>query len=349
MNPRIFVSSTFYDLKYVREELREFILGFGFDPILSESGNIGYTPWVELDESCYAAMRESDMAVLIIGGRYGSPASNEKDVKTASDKMENFVSITRKEFDTAIKNKVPVFVFIEEGVNTEYRLYKKNKNAIESKTVPLEFEAADHINVFRFIETIRQIPQIAVFTFKRTWDIKDTLKQQWADMFRKYLTSLKQQASTTQEVEPALSQLYSSLQEMNVTLTKIGETVLAEKMEEVTDEQMLENAAGKIAGAFEFSTSFSERMDIQDYLLFFVNQLFQAKRLGILGYPFSESLADIRRFFSFFNYESVYMLGVKEHLEFEDDIFANDSEDFKVRLANRLSKNDYLKKMGFIR
>jgi hypothetical protein len=34
--PRVFVSSTFYDLRYIRENLRIFIKNMGFEPILSE-------------------------------------------------------------------------------------------------------------------------------------------------------------------------------------------------------------------------------------------------------------------------------------------------------------------------
>lgn len=43
MKPRIFISSTFYDLKYIREELMRFIVSKNYEPILFENGNIGYT------------------------------------------------------------------------------------------------------------------------------------------------------------------------------------------------------------------------------------------------------------------------------------------------------------------
>lgn len=44
MKPRIFVSSTFYDLQYIREDLSNFIKAHDFDPIMFEDGDIGYTP-----------------------------------------------------------------------------------------------------------------------------------------------------------------------------------------------------------------------------------------------------------------------------------------------------------------
>lgn len=77
MKPRIFISSTFYDLKYIREHLANFVRSYGYEPILFEDGDIGYTPRKTLDSSCYESMRNSDMVILIIGGEYGSAASGE--------------------------------------------------------------------------------------------------------------------------------------------------------------------------------------------------------------------------------------------------------------------------------
>lgn len=78
MKPRIFISSTFYDLKYIREDLANFVRSYGYEAVLFEDGDIGYTPGKTLDSSCYESMRNSDMVILIIGGEYGSAASGEK-------------------------------------------------------------------------------------------------------------------------------------------------------------------------------------------------------------------------------------------------------------------------------
>ncbi len=49
--PRIFISSTYYDLKHLRASLENFVESLGFDAILSEKGNIAYAPDIALDES----------------------------------------------------------------------------------------------------------------------------------------------------------------------------------------------------------------------------------------------------------------------------------------------------------
>lgn len=69
-SPRIFVSSTYYDLKRIRASLDLFIDSLGYDPVLSEKGDIAYTHDRPLDESCYREAENSDIFVLIVGGRY---------------------------------------------------------------------------------------------------------------------------------------------------------------------------------------------------------------------------------------------------------------------------------------
>jgi hypothetical protein len=39
VKPRIFVSSTYYDLKHIRNNLKSFIDGFGYDAVLFEGFN----------------------------------------------------------------------------------------------------------------------------------------------------------------------------------------------------------------------------------------------------------------------------------------------------------------------
>ena len=111
MGPKVFISSTYYDLKYIREDLSQFVKNYKFEAILFENGDIGYEPGKPLDESCYRYISKSDMVILIVGGLYGSPATGE-----IQDKFNEYMSITRKEFQAAKDADIPIFVFIDSEV-----------------------------------------------------------------------------------------------------------------------------------------------------------------------------------------------------------------------------------------
>lgn len=220
MKPRIFVSSTFYDLKPIREDLYHFIRQYNYEPIESETGDIGYVPGQNLDKSCYTAMKDCDMAILIIGGRYGSAASDE------TDEDGDYISITHKEFRTAVENGVPVYAFIEQAVNTEYELYKLNKERFNDPAFEFEFNSVDNRKVFKFISELRGIVWIPILAFSKTQDIKDYLSIQWADMFKKYLQILKEKKAD-EKIKNSVEDMNILVQKMNLMLDSVGKKILS--------------------------------------------------------------------------------------------------------------------------
>jgi len=107
--PRIFISSTYYDLKHLRSSLENFTDSLGYEPILSEKGDITYTPDIPLDESCYREVRNADLFILIIGGRYGSGASKQQK-RPSRDFFERYESITKSEYASAISRDIPTYI-----------------------------------------------------------------------------------------------------------------------------------------------------------------------------------------------------------------------------------------------
>ena len=76
-HPRVFISSTYYDLKNVRADLERYIKDRGFDPVLNERGQIPYGNEEKLEEYCYREIENCDILVSIIGGRHGSSSSHD--------------------------------------------------------------------------------------------------------------------------------------------------------------------------------------------------------------------------------------------------------------------------------
>ncbi len=103
-HPRVFISSTYYDLKNIRADLALHIKTRGFDPVLNERGQIPYVSDKELEESCFKEIENCDILVSIVGGRFGSNSSNDS------------YSISQKELKKAIEIGRPVYIFVEKSV-----------------------------------------------------------------------------------------------------------------------------------------------------------------------------------------------------------------------------------------
>lgn len=345
MTPQIFISSTFYDLKYAREDLSDFVESYGFSPIRSEKGDIGYTPGMELDISCYEAMKKCDMAIVIIGGRYGSPASDEK-----SDDFEKYLSVTHKEFNTAVKETIPIFVFIEENVYSEYWTYKKNKEKIENGEIAITFAHVDNVNVYRFIDRIFALSKIAITSFKEINDIKLMLKKQWADMFKNFLIS-RRIDSPIKELNPSIEKIYASIKEMEIMIQEVGKKVIGDTTDDykaIQKEQRIENVVNKIASSFEFVAKNFPDEKINQYFTFFIDKFIEAREKNILDNPFSDEPADIQEFYDLFLYEGVVISDIKYHFETKEGFF-DDLVSYKTEVVDRLMDREYLKKMKFIK
>jgi len=202
--PRVFISSTCYDLKYIRENLKFFVKTIGYEPVLSEDGDVFYNPKLHTHDSCVTEIETCQLFVLIIGGRYGGQFKD-------SDK-----SITNKEFESAIKLKVPIFALVESGVYGEHHLFVKNRT---NKSI--DYPSVDNINIFDFIDQVRKnVINNAVVSFNDFSDIEAYLKKQWAGMMYYYLTSetesnkvsdlLTNISSATQKIEYFTKQIATS-------------------------------------------------------------------------------------------------------------------------------------------
>jgi hypothetical protein len=215
--PRIFISSTYYDLKHLRSSLDNFVDSLGFDSVLSEKGDIAYASDSPLDESCYREVGNVDVFVIVIGGRYGSESSSG-DKQPSKEFFDRYDSITKKEYEAAASRNIPIYILIDANVYAEYQTFSRNK---ENKDV--RYAHVDSVNVFYLIADILSRPKNnPIQTFVRFGDIETWLREQWAGLFRELLS----RTSGQQQLESLASQV-EQLKEVSVTLRRYLEALMA--------------------------------------------------------------------------------------------------------------------------
>lgn len=212
---KVFISSTYYDLKHIRSTMETFVEDMGYEAVLSEKGSIAYNPSQPLDESCYRDAQTCDILVLIIGGRYGAAASSEE--AKPVDFYDRYDSITKKEFQSALDKDTPVYILIEKLVYGEFETFKKNRDNSEIK-----YAHVDSVNVFYLIEDILSKPKNnAIFHFEKHSEIIGWLKLQWSGYFKELLS----QKSESKQIS-SLSEQVKYLSELNTTLKVYMEEIL---------------------------------------------------------------------------------------------------------------------------
>lgn len=166
MIPNIFVSSTILDLQHLRDTIRETIEDLGFNPVLSEYGDIGYLPDLNVKDSCYSSLQDAQLSVLIIGKRYGTIADND-------------LSITQNEFLTAKEVEVPLITLVDREVLTYQRVFNANK-----ETDP-NFPGMDYPNkTFSFLKEITNSNlNNGILAFSNATEARNHLKSQLAHLF----------------------------------------------------------------------------------------------------------------------------------------------------------------------
>ncbi|MEI6826879.1 MAG: DUF4062 domain-containing protein [Desulfuromonadales bacterium] len=104
LGPKAFIASTCHDMEEERRGLKDYLENIGWEPVLSES-KFGVMPSLNSHDACLAQLQRCHIFVLIIGFRYGGSYIRDPSI-----------SITHKEFRVARELKLPMYIFIREGV-----------------------------------------------------------------------------------------------------------------------------------------------------------------------------------------------------------------------------------------
>ena len=174
--PRVFISSTFYDLRQIRSDIERFIRELGYEPVRHETGAVPYSKEERLESGAYREIELSDVIVFITGGKFGTESQEEPGY-----------SISQAELKRALDGGIQVFIFVEAGVHSEFNTHKLNKNSEEIK-----YSSVNDVRVFQFLEELYSLPSNNPITkFEIAGDITNFLKEQFAGLFHRFLQDQK--------------------------------------------------------------------------------------------------------------------------------------------------------------
>jgi hypothetical protein len=223
--PKVFISSTCFDLSEVREQLQRFVRSFGFEPILSEHGDVFYHPDLHTHEACVHEVSNCQLFILIIGGRFGG-----------SYNLDKSKSITNAEYEAARTANVPVFTYVRNGVLNNHHIFRENRSQefVNKISYPAIDKQADAENIFNFIDNVRRAPTNNAFEgFDNFNEIESHLRKQWAGMFFEFLKTreIKTQIDATNHLLNNLKGSSSKLEDLvkSLYLSTTNDSSEAEK------------------------------------------------------------------------------------------------------------------------
>lgn len=197
MIPNVFISSTIADLQHLREALKDSVEELAYRPVLSEFGDIGYLPQVSAEDSCYLTMRDCQIAVLIVGKRYGSLSANGS-------------AITHNEFKIARENKIPVICLVDREVLSFKKVFDANGEIQSTNTFPgMDYPS----KTFNLIQEIMDAPtNNGILPFASVTEARTLLKVQLAHIFGDLLRSKFDPVKA--EIKDVLSEIMTLRQEL---------------------------------------------------------------------------------------------------------------------------------------
>ena len=172
--PRVFLSSTYYDLKHVRSDIADFIRGLGYSVVQNENLDIPYSQKKELEYDCYSEILTCDIVVCVIGNSFGTESTIDE------------MSITMHELEQALKVRKLVYVFVEKSVFIENKTYIKNVGLKDFTP-----DAVNDIKIHKYIKELKEKMGRSrpIIPFETVHEIVHALKNQFAGLFQSFLAA----------------------------------------------------------------------------------------------------------------------------------------------------------------
>jgi hypothetical protein len=181
----------------------------GYEAIRHELGHIAYGREEKPEEYAYREIEYCDVLVSVIGGRFGSNAS------------ESQYSITQEELRKAYDMGKQVYIFVDRTVHHEFDFYKLNKE--NSSTV---YSVDKRIHAF--LEEVYALPRgNPIFPFSTGGEIITILREQWAGIFQRLLVQETSRAQTTvtQELQRSLQTVDQLVKYLSEVKTQGDQTI----------------------------------------------------------------------------------------------------------------------------
>jgi len=219
---KVFVSSTCYDLNIVRSQVRSYIKQLGHEPVMSDYMEVLYDPREHTHKSCIQEISGCDVAVLIVGSRFGGkgvPAAFDEidfaslEAKSASSeilKSKEKLSVTQLEICKAIEDGIPIFTFVDDRVMHDHLVYEANKSsaAINQIKFPSIEKPETAKYIFEFINFLRHRTEgNSVSAFSKVEDINDYISSQWSSLFQRLLQEQRNKEAERKRIDYFASQI----------------------------------------------------------------------------------------------------------------------------------------------
>ena len=203
--PRIFVSSTYYDLRHIRNSLEAFIETLGFEAVLFESGDIPFHHDIPLDESCYAEIQTCHILVLIVGA--GTEALRQANSHSLPKKKTRPArpTIPLQSGNMRLRARRTLIFIFEKNVLAEHRNDAEEANRDNSS---IHYAHVDNIGIFQLLDDILvQTRNNYIKDFEKFDDIAAWLRDQWAGLFADFLTKKSWGKKVTRILSGQIGQL----------------------------------------------------------------------------------------------------------------------------------------------
>jgi len=169
--PKVFVSSTCFDLIDLRAEVEAELKLMGCAPIMSDrqSAEFEVSPDANSIQTCLNNIQNADYVIIILSQRYGP---------SLKDAGFEDVSATHLEYREARRFRRPILFYVRDRLESDFAIWKRNKG----KPVNLLWVKPNDQKLFLFLEEHRKLAKSRrksnwIWTFRDSNKLKQRLRK----------------------------------------------------------------------------------------------------------------------------------------------------------------------------